>query len=106
MGARLIDGKAIAAGLRKDLAGKVRELAANGVIPGLGVVLVGNDAASKLYVGNKEKACAEIGIQSFHYDLPDTVTEKEILALVEKLNKDRNVDGILVQLPLPEGVDG
>ncbi len=105
MGARLIDGKAIAAGLRKDLARQVKELAANGVIPGLGVVLVGNDAASKLYVGNKEKACAEIGIRSFHYDLPGTATEKEILALVEQLNKDRNVHGILVQLPLPEGVD-
>jgi len=105
MGAQLIDGKAIAAELRRGLAKRIKALVAKGITPGLGVVLVGNDPASKIYVGNKEKACAEIGIKSYHHDLPATANEKEILALVDKLNKNPHVHGILVQLPLPDGVD-
>jgi methylenetetrahydrofolate dehydrogenase (NADP+)/methenyltetrahydrofolate cyclohydrolase len=74
-------------------------------VPGLAVVQVGNNAASSVYVRNKKKACAEVGIESFSFDPPDTVTRQELLGLVELLNKDTRVDGILVQLPLPDGLD-
>jgi len=105
MAAQLIDGRAMASGLRRELAERVRKLAAKGVKPGLGVILAGNNPASRIYVQKKEEACAEVGIQSVHHDLPATSTEKEILKLVERLNADRTVHGILLQLPLPEGVD-
>src|SRR3989338_8312625 len=105
MAAQLIDGRAMAAGLRRELAERVRNLAAKGVKPGLGVILAGNNPASRIYVQKKEEACAEVGIQSVHHDLPATASEREIIRLVEKLNADKKVHGILVQLPLPDGVD-
>ncbi|MFO1467212.1 MAG: bifunctional methylenetetrahydrofolate dehydrogenase/methenyltetrahydrofolate cyclohydrolase FolD [Steroidobacteraceae bacterium] len=102
----VLDGKAVAARVRSEVAGKVRQFAATyGRAPGLAVVQVGNNAASSVYVRNKKKACAEVGIESFSFDPPDNVTRQELLGLVELLNKDQRVDGILVQLPLPAGLD-
>jgi len=103
--ADIIDGKAFAAGLRARIADKVRDLKAKtGVTPGLAVVLVGEDPASKVYVGSKIKSTIEAGMNSFEHKLPETATEAEILALVDTLNKDKAVNGILVQLPLPKGL--
>jgi methylenetetrahydrofolate dehydrogenase (NADP+)/methenyltetrahydrofolate cyclohydrolase len=103
--AEIIDGKAFAAGLRARIAEKVADLKAqHGVTPGLAVVLVGEDPASKVYVGSKIKQTVEAGMNSFEHKLPETATEEEILALVDKLNKDKSVHGILVQLPLPKGL--
>lgn len=105
-GAVILDGKAVAARVRAEVAAKVRAFsAAHGRVPGLAVVQVGNNAASSVYVRNKKKACAEVGIESFSFDPPDSVTRQELLGLVELLNKDSRVDGILVQLPLPTGLD-
>ncbi len=104
--AAILDGKAVAARVRTEVAEKVRAFsAAHGRVPGLAVVQVGHNAASSVYVRNKKKACAEAGIESFSFDPPETVTRQELLGLVELLNKDSRVDGILVQLPLPEGLD-
>lgn len=103
--ADIIDGKAFAAGLRTRIADKVKELKdQNGLTPGLAVVLVGEDPASKVYVGSKIKSTIEVGMNSFEHKLPETATEAEILSLVDTLNKDRSVHGILVQLPLPKGL--
>lgn len=103
--ADIIDGKAFAAGLRARIADKVRDLKAKtGVTPGLAVVLVGEDPASKVYVGSKIKSTIEAGMNSFEHKLPETATEAEILALVDTLNKNKAVNGILVQLPLPKGL--
>jgi len=103
--ADIIDGKAFAAGLRARIADKVKDLKAKtGVTPGLAVVLVGEDPASKVYVGSKIKSTIEAGMNSFEHKLPETATEAEILALVDTLNKDKAVNGILVQLPLPKGL--
>jgi methylenetetrahydrofolate dehydrogenase (NADP+)/methenyltetrahydrofolate cyclohydrolase len=105
MTARIIDGKAIAAELRAKVAADVRSLAAAaGVVPGLAVVLVGNDPASEVYVRNKSKAVQEAGMRSFDHRLPVTVSEAELLALVQRLNRDPQVHGILVQMPLPAGI--
>ncbi len=102
----ILDGKAVAAKVRSEVAAKVRDfVAAHGRAPGLAVVQVGNNAASSVYVRNKKKACAEVGIESFSFDPPESVTRQELLGLVELLNKDTRVDGILVQLPLPAGLD-
>jgi methylenetetrahydrofolate dehydrogenase (NADP+) / methenyltetrahydrofolate cyclohydrolase len=102
----IMDGKAVAARVRGEIAVKVRAFAAaNGRVPGLAVVQVGNNPASSVYVRNKKKACAEVGIESFSFDPPDTVTRHELLGLVDLLNKDSRVDGILVQLPLPAALD-
>ena len=102
----LLDGKAVAARVRAEVAVKVRQFAATyGRVPGLAVVQVGSNAASSVYVRNKKKACAEVGIESFSFDPPDTVTRNELLGLVDLLNKDTRVDGILVQLPLPAALD-
>ena len=102
----LLDGKAVAARVRAEVAVKVRQFAATyGRVPGLAVVQVGSNAASSVYVRNKKKACAEVGIESFSFDPPDTVTRNELLGLVDLLNKDARVDGILVQLPLPAALD-
>jgi methylenetetrahydrofolate dehydrogenase (NADP+)/methenyltetrahydrofolate cyclohydrolase len=104
--ATVLDGKAVAARVRAEVA--VRALAfttARGRPPGLAVVQVGANPASSVYVRNKRKACAEAGIVSFAYDLPETVSALELLALVEQLNSDDRVDGILMQLPLPAGLD-
>ncbi len=107
MTATLIDGKKIAKELRLSVKEKVDQRLAKGQrAPGLAVILVGADPASQVYVGSKRRACEEVGFVSRSYDLPVTTTEKELLALVSELNNDDAIDGILVQLPLPEGIDG
>jgi methylenetetrahydrofolate dehydrogenase (NADP+)/methenyltetrahydrofolate cyclohydrolase len=106
MTAERIDGRAFAAGLRERVAAAVPAFAAaTGRKPGLAVVLVGEDPASQIYVRSKHKATLEAGMASFEHRLPDTATQAELVALVEQLNADEQVDGILVQLPLPKGVD-
>jgi methylenetetrahydrofolate dehydrogenase (NADP+) / methenyltetrahydrofolate cyclohydrolase len=106
MAAQIIDGKAIAAEVRKQVAEDVKALqASHGLTPGLAVVLVGEDPASKVYVKNKAAQTVECGMQSFEYKLPDTTSEHEILTLVQRLNANPNVNGILVQLPLPKHVN-
>jgi len=106
MTASLIDGKTIAQQLRNSVKEKVAERIAQGMrAPGLAVILVGNDPASEVYVGSKRRACEEVGFVSRSYDLPESTTERELLDLVETLNHDDEIDGILVQLPLPEGLD-
>lgn len=106
MTAQLINGKAIAQEIRLSVKSKVDERIAQGKrAPGLAVILVGSDAASQVYVGSKRKACEEVGFVSRSYDLPKETTEAELLDLVEALNNDDEVDGILVQLPLPEGLN-
>ncbi|MGZ8433144.1 MAG: bifunctional methylenetetrahydrofolate dehydrogenase/methenyltetrahydrofolate cyclohydrolase FolD [Candidatus Binatia bacterium] len=100
--ATIIDGKAVAKEVQRQIKEDVEGLERRwSMAPGLAVVLVGDDPASHIYVRNKEKACKEVGIKSFEHFLPATVSEKELLALVHQLNKDKNVHGILVQLPLP-----
>jgi len=100
--ATIIDGKAVAKEVQKQIKEEVDGLERRwNLAPGLAVVLVGDDPASHIYVRNKEKACKEVGIKSFEHFLPATVSEKELLALVYHLNKDKHVHGILVQLPLP-----
>ncbi|WP_320150297.1 bifunctional methylenetetrahydrofolate dehydrogenase/methenyltetrahydrofolate cyclohydrolase FolD [uncultured Tolumonas sp.] len=106
MSAKIIDGKAIALSVRQRVAARVAERKANGLrAPGLSVVLVGEDAASQVYVGSKRRACEEVGFISRSYDLPATTTQDELLALIDTLNVDPAVDGILVQLPLPAHLD-
>lgn len=103
MGARILDGKTIAAELRARIEARVRTLGARP--PGLAVVLVGESPASQVYVRNKRKACAEVGFHSALHELPATTSQAELLALVDQLNADDAIDGILVQLPLPEQID-
>ncbi len=104
--AQRIDGKAVSAALEADLTREVAELApAAGRPPGLAVIIAGEDPASALYVKRKIEACGRVGVRSFDFRLPETATQQEVLALVSQLNNDPNVDGILVQLPLPAGVD-
>jgi len=104
--AALIDGKAFAANLRARIGALAADFAqATGRRPGLAVVLVGEDPASQVYVGAKARACEEAGIASFEHRLPAETSEAELLALVERLNRDDAVDGILVQMPLPNGLD-
>jgi methylenetetrahydrofolate dehydrogenase (NADP+) / methenyltetrahydrofolate cyclohydrolase len=106
MMAELIDGKAFATRLRGELAERIQRLQQQqGLTPGLAVVLVGEDPASQVYVRNKNKQALEIGMQSFEYRLPAETSQRELLALVERLNQDQQVNGILVQLPLPGHVD-
>ncbi|MGD1075114.1 MAG: bifunctional methylenetetrahydrofolate dehydrogenase/methenyltetrahydrofolate cyclohydrolase FolD [Thermodesulfovibrionales bacterium] len=105
MSAVLIDGKKVAADIRANLATEIAEFKANGIHPGLAVVLVGENPASQKYVASKEKACAEIGIASFAHKIPATATQAELIALIDRLNSDPKVNGILVQLPLPKGLD-
>jgi methylenetetrahydrofolate dehydrogenase (NADP+)/methenyltetrahydrofolate cyclohydrolase len=98
----IIDGRAVAKEVQKKIKEDVDGLERRwGLAPGLAVVLVGDDPASHIYVRNKEKACKEVGIKSFEHLLPSTITERDLLALVQQLNKDKRVHGILVQLPLP-----
>ncbi len=101
----IIDGKAIAAQLREKIAADTAELKAQGTTPGLAVVLVGEDPASRVYVSMKEKACAQAGIFSDEHKLPAETTEAQLLALIDELNQDQRIDGILVQLPLPGHID-
>lgn len=106
MTASLINGKLIAKQLRDTVKEKVNLRVSEGLrAPGLAVILVGCDAASQVYVGSKRKACEEVGFLSRSYDLPDTTTEQELLSLVSELNHDDGIDGILVQLPLPPGLN-
>jgi methylenetetrahydrofolate dehydrogenase (NADP+)/methenyltetrahydrofolate cyclohydrolase len=106
MSAALIDGKAFAAALRARIAAAVPTFVeAAGRPPGLAVVLVGEDPASQVYVRNKGKATLEAGMASFEHRLPDSTTQAELLSLVRRLNEDEAIDGILVQLPLPAGID-
>ena len=101
MTARIIDGKAMAAQIRAEVAERVRALGDRGVTPGLAAVLVGDDEPSRIYVGAKEKACAEVGIRSQRLEVSGDVSEEFLLNLIRDLNGDRTVSGILVQLPLP-----
>jgi len=106
MTAALIDGKEIAKQLRLSIKEKVSQRVAKGLrAPGLAVILVGSDPASQVYVGSKRKACEEVGFVSRSYDLPESTTQDELYALIDELNNDDAIDGILVQLPLPEGLD-
>ena len=102
---KVIDGKLIAAEMRKEIAADVQKLAARTVVPGLAVVLVGEDPASRVYVSMKEKACADTGIYSVEHKLSAETTEVELLTLIAELNNDVRIDGILVQLPLPKQID-
>jgi methylenetetrahydrofolate dehydrogenase (NADP+) / methenyltetrahydrofolate cyclohydrolase len=106
MTARIIDGKAIAAGLRTELRDRVQQrIAAQRRVPGLAVVMVGDEAASQVYVRNKRKACAEVGMRSFSHDLAADTTQPQLLSLIDDLNANSDVDGILVQLPLPPHIN-
>lgn len=102
---QLIDGKQISKQIKDELKEEVRRLGAEGKNVCLAVVQVGDDLASSVYVRNKKKACAYIGIRSKAYELPEETTEEELVSLVEELNRDEEVNGILVQLPLPEHID-
>jgi len=102
---KVIDGRGIAAAVKKEVAQEVSELKGNGINAGLAVVLVGDNPASKVYVGNKEKACAAAGIYSEKYVLPEEAAEDQLIELVDALNENDNINGILVQLPLPKHID-
>ena len=103
--AHIISGKAISAAVKERIAAEVNELKQKGVTPGLAVIIVGTDPASQVYVGSKERTCIELGMYSEKYELPESTTNEELLALVEKLNKDDKIHGILCQLPLPRHLD-
>ncbi|HGN0269500.1 TPA: bifunctional methylenetetrahydrofolate dehydrogenase/methenyltetrahydrofolate cyclohydrolase FolD [Proteus mirabilis] len=106
MSARIIDGKTIAQTIRSEVAEKVKQRIKIGKrAPGLAVILVGDNPASQIYVASKRKACDEVGFISRSYDLPDTTSEADLLNLIDTLNEDNTIDGILVQLPLPAGID-
>ena len=106
MSAKIIDGKAIAQSVRHEVAAKVQQRIAAGLrAPGLAVVLVGEDPASQVYVGSKRRACEEVGFISRSYDLPIETDQQALLDLIDELNQDPTVDGILVQLPLPAHID-
>ncbi|TMK23228.1 MAG: bifunctional 5,10-methylenetetrahydrofolate dehydrogenase/5,10-methenyltetrahydrofolate cyclohydrolase [Actinobacteria bacterium] len=101
MTARILDGKTTSAQIRSEVAERVQALSDKGIIPGLAAVLVGDDPASRIYVGQKHKASADVGIRSEQVDLPAYVTEHELLATIRRLNRDPEIHGIIVQLPLP-----
>ncbi|MEG0252104.1 MAG: bifunctional methylenetetrahydrofolate dehydrogenase/methenyltetrahydrofolate cyclohydrolase FolD [Christensenellaceae bacterium] len=105
MSAKIISGKELSAEIREELKVKVKKLKEKGIVPGLAVIQVGDDGGSTIYVNNKEKACAEIGMYSEVNRLSENVTQKELLALVEKYNHDDKIHGLLVQLPLPKHID-
>src|SRR5690554_2213931 len=103
---QLLDGKATAAALKRDIAEKVKEIKAKGgKVPHLAAVIVGNDGGSHTYVNNKVLACKEVGFDSTLITLPEETTEAELLAKVEELNSDDNIDGFIVQVPLPKHID-
>lgn len=102
---KIIDGKEVAASVRESIKKEVEVLEKDGKKTGLAVIIVGNNPASRVYVNNKKKGCAEVGMESFEYALPEETTTDELLELVEKLNNDTAVDGILCQLPLPSQID-
>ena len=103
--AKRMDGKAVAEQLQQQIKMEVEKLERQGITPGLAVVIVGDDPASRTYVNNKRKACEKVGIYSEEYALPATTTQQELLDLIEKLNHKNDIDGILVQSPLPEGLN-
>ncbi|MCG9737314.1 bifunctional methylenetetrahydrofolate dehydrogenase/methenyltetrahydrofolate cyclohydrolase FolD [Shewanella insulae] len=106
MTAQIIDGKAIAQSIRKQLSAKVTARKETGKrVPGLAVILVGADPASQVYVGSKRRACEEVGFLSQSFDLPTETSEADLLALIDKCNQDPSIDGILVQLPLPDHIE-
>jgi methylenetetrahydrofolate dehydrogenase (NADP+)/methenyltetrahydrofolate cyclohydrolase len=102
---QIIDGKSVAAAVRGEVKERVAGLTARGVVPGLATVLVGDDPASHIYVGNKERACEDVGMRSFGHRLPAATAESELIGLVHELGRRREVHGILVQLPLPRPLD-
>ena len=102
--ATIIDGKAVSAAVRAEVAAEVEELKAKGITPGLAVIIVGDDPASRVYVNNKKKACSEVGMYSEEFALPADTTQEELLALVASLNGRSDINGILCQLPLPKGL--
>ncbi|MCC8191946.1 MAG: bifunctional methylenetetrahydrofolate dehydrogenase/methenyltetrahydrofolate cyclohydrolase FolD [Ruminococcus sp.] len=102
---KIIDGKLISKAVKDDVAGETAELKKIGITPGLAVIIVGENPASQIYVRNKQRACEEVGFESFKYELPEQTSQEELLELVNKLNKDDKVNGILCQLPLPGHID-
>lgn len=100
-----IDGKEVSAAVRNEITEQVAKLKACGITPGLAVIIVGNDPASRVYVNNKKKGCEQTGMNSFEYALPEETTTEELITLIEKLNKDNDVHGILCQLPVPKHID-
>ncbi|HIV61301.1 MAG TPA: bifunctional methylenetetrahydrofolate dehydrogenase/methenyltetrahydrofolate cyclohydrolase FolD [Candidatus Butyricicoccus avistercoris] len=104
MSAIKMDGKALSAKIRNQILAETEELKASGIVPGLAVILVGDDQASQIYVRNKEKACTECGFYSEKHILPATATQNELLELIDTLNKNPKISGILCQLPLPEQI--
>lgn len=105
MAAQMLDGKVMSAELREELALRVQRLKGKGVTPGLAVILVGDDPASQIYVKNKELGCQQVGIHSVTIRLPETASQAELEAQIDRLNADASIHGILVQLPLPQGLD-
>lgn len=101
----IIDGKLVAQEVKAKVSKKVKELQENGITPGLAVIIIGNNQASRIYVNNKKKSCAEVSIYSKEYALPDTTSQKELIELISKLNNDDSINGILVQLPLPNHIN-
>ena len=105
MAAKIIDGKAVSASVKAAVAEETARLAGQGLVPGLAVIIVGDDPASRVYVNNKKKACAAVGFHSEEYALPADTSEEELLKLVRELNGKKEINGILVQLPLPKQID-
>lgn len=105
MAAQILNGKELSIKIKEDLRKQTEALKEKGINPGLAVIIVGDDPASRVYVNNKKKACAECGIYSEEYALPAETTESELLSLIDTLNKKESINGILVQLPLPKGID-
>lgn len=105
MAAEILDGKAVAAEMKDEMRAEVARLAAQGIVPGLGTVLVGDDPGSKWYVAGKHRDCAEVGIESIRRDLPETITEDELFAVIDELNANDACTGYIVQLPLPDHID-
>lgn len=101
----IIDGKLISKSVKDKIAEEVKELKKIGVTPGLAVIIVGENPASQIYVRNKQRACEEVGFESFKYEMPENTTQDELLELIKKLNDDDSVNGILCQLPLPKHID-
>ena len=103
--ATILSGKTVSARIKENLTKEIAELKANGILPGLAVIIVGEDPASKVYVGRKEAMCNELGMHSEKFALPESTTQEQLVELVEKLNNDEKIHGILVQLPLPKHLD-
>lgn len=105
MSYKLLDGKDLASRMKQGMRQQIKKMADEGITPGLAVVIVGNDPASRVYVNSKKKDCEQVGIRSFEYALPEETSEEQLLGLIDTLNEDDNVDGILVQLPIPKHLD-